>query len=216
MKRKEYIVFDMDGVIIDSERLVSQCWQQVGAELGLEGILDTFLRCVGTTERNIAQVFSEAYSNLPYPQFQKRCREYFFGFVDREGMPLKPGARELLQKLRDAGWGIGLASSTRMELVKSELEGVGLWHYFDQVITGDLLERSKPAPDIYQMACRALGVWPERAWAVEDSYNGIRSAAAAGMRAIMVPDLLPPTPEMEALSTAILPDLDAVGCYLGV
>lgn len=216
MNRKQYIVFDMDGVIFDSERLIAQCWQQVGAELEMEGVLDTFLRCVGTTESNTQRVFQERYPDLPYAQFQKRCAERFFGFIQQEGMPLKPGARALLQRLREADWSIGLASSTRMELVKAELEGVGLWHYFDQVITGDLLERSKPAPDIYRMACRALGVWPERAWAVEDSYNGIRAAASAGMRAIMVPDLLPPTPEMEQLSTAILPDLDAVGRYFGL
>ena len=129
-------------------------------------------------------------------------------------MAVKPGARELLTHLREQGAGIGLASSTRMELVKGELESVDLFRYFDQVITGDLLERSKPAPDIYLMACRALEVAPEEAWAIEDSYNGIRSAAAAGMKAIMVPDLLPPTPEMEALATAILPDLAAVERYL--
>lgn len=216
MKRKQYIVFDMDGVIFNSERLIAQCWQQVGAELEMEGVLDTFLRCVGTTEGNTRRVFQERYPDLPYPQFQKRCADRFFGFIQQEGMPLKPGARELLQRLREADWSIGLASSTRMALVKAELEGVGLWHYFDQVITGDQLERSKPAPDIYRMACRALGVWPEHAWAVEDSYNGIRSAASAGIRAIMVPDLLPPTPEMEQLSTAILPDLDAVGRYFGL
>ena len=129
-------------------------------------------------------------------------------------MPLKPGARELLHHLREENWGIGLASSTRRVLVQSQLEGVGLWHYFDQVVTGDQLERSKPAPDIYLMACRALGVAPEAAWAVEDSYNGIRSSAAAGMRPIMVPDLLPPTPEMRQLSHIILPDLTAVEDYL--
>ena len=99
-------------------------------------------------------------------------------------------------------------------LVQSQLESVDLWRYFDQVVTGDQLERSKPAPDIYLMACRALGVAPEAAWAVEDSYNGIRSAAAAGMRPIMVPDLLPPTPEMRQLSHIILPDLTAVEDYL--
>ena len=106
------------------------------------------------------------------------------------------------------------ARATRLARATGDLESVDLFRYFDQVITGDLLERSKPAPDIYLMACRALEVAPEEAWAIEDSYNGIRSAAAAGMRAIMVPDLLPPTPEMEALATAILPDLAAVERYL--
>ena len=185
---KPYIVFDMDGVLFDSEQLISRCWKEVGAKMGLPHIYETFLDCVGTTQKNTQAVFQRTYPGVSYDQFQKGCRAGFFGHVDAHGMPLKSGAREL--------------------------EGVGLWHYFDQVVTGDQLERSKPAPDIYLMACRALGVAPEAAWAVEDSYNGIRSAAAAGMRPIMVPDLLPPTPEMRQLSHIILPDLTAVEDYL--
>lgn len=211
---KQYIVFDMDGVLFDSERLISRCWREVGAKMGLDGIYETFLDCVGTTQKNTKQVFQRAYPDVSYAQFQAGCQAGFFGHVEQFGMPLKPGARELLRRLRQENWGIGLASSTRMVLVKSQLEGVDLWRYFDQVVTGDQLERSKPAPDIYLQACRALGVVPEQAWAVEDSYNGIRSAAAAGMRPIMVPDLLPPTQEMRQLSHIILPNLADVEHYL--
>ena len=169
---------------------------------------------MGTTQKNTQAVFQRTYPGVSYDQFQEGCRAGFFGHVEAHGMPLKPGARALLHHLRQEDWGIGLASSTRRVLVQSQLESVDLWRYFDQVVTGDQLERSKPAPDIYLMACRTLGVAPEQAWAVEDSYNGIRSSAAAGMRPIMVPDLLPPTPEMRQLSHIILPDLTAVEDYL--
>ena len=211
---KQYIVFDMDGVLFDSEQLISRCWKEIGTKMGLPHIYETFLDCVGTTQVNTQQVFERAYPGVSYDQFQEGCRAGFFGHVEAHGMPLKPGARELLHHLRQENWGIGLASSTRRVLVQSQLESVDLWRYFDQVVTGDQLERSKPAPDIYLMACRTLGVAPEQAWAVEDSYNGIRSSAAAGMRPIMVPDLLPPTPEMRQLSHIILPDLTAVEDYL--
>lgn len=211
---KQYIVFDMDGVLLDSERLISRCWREMGAKMGLKDIDATFLDCVGTTQKNTEQVFQRAYPGVSYAQFQDGFRSSFFRHIEQFGMPLKPGARELLRRLRQENWGIGLASSTRMVLVKSQLEGVDLWRYFDQVVTGDQLERSKPAPDIYLQACRALDVAPEQAWAVEDSYNGIRSAAAAGMRPIMVPDLLPPTQEMHQLSHIILPSLADVERYL--
>ena len=214
-KRKKYVVFDMDGVILDTERMIQHCWQQVGARYGLPDIGETFLQCVGTTRVHTRQVFQERYpKGVSYERFQEGCRKLFFGGIQTDGMQVKPGAREILLHLREQGAGIGLASSTRMELVKGELESVDLFRYFDQVITGDLVERSKPAPDIYLMACQALEVAPEEAWAIEDSYNGIRAAAAAGMKAIMVPDLLPPTQEMETLATAILPDLAAVERYL--
>lgn len=212
--KRQYVVFDMDGVLFDSERLIQRYWVRVGEAHGLAGIGETFLQCVGTTRVHSRKVFEERYPDFSYEQFQDECRALFFGTIDRSGMPLKPGAEDILAHLRERGAAIGLASSTRMELVRWELESVGLLDYFDVLITGDLLERSKPAPDIYLMACQALGTPPGEAWAIEDSYNGIRSAAAAGMRAIMVPDLLPPTGEMERLCEVILPDLAAVTRYL--
>lgn len=212
--KKKFVVFDMDGVIFDSERLIQCCWKQVGAWYGLPDINETFLQCVGTTRVYTQAVFQSQYPQVPYEQFQERCRKRFFGTINKTGMPLKPGAETILNHLNQGGYGIGLASSTRRELVECELKSVDLLRYFDEIVTGDQLERSKPAPDIYLMACRALETPPETTWAVEDSYNGIRSAAAAGMKALMVPDLLPPTPEMETLSTAIFPDLSAVQTYL--
>lgn len=212
--KKKYVVFDMDGVLFDSERLIQRCWKEVAAHYGLPGIGETFLRCVGTTRGHTRRVFQERYPEFSYDVFQEGCRGLFFGEIEKTGMPLKPGAREILSHLQERGDGIGLASSTGRELVECELKSVDLLRYFDQIVTGDQLERSKPAPDIYLMACRALAVAPEKAWAIEDSYNGIRAAAAAGMKAIMVPDLLPPTREMEALKATILPNLAAVQAYL--
>ena len=212
--KKKYVIFDMDGVLFDSERLIQRCWRQVGEQQGLADIGETFLQCVGTTRRHTRGVFQARYPECSYDRFQEACRSLFFGAIEKTGMPLKPGAAEILARLRAQDAAIGLASSTRRELVECELKSVDLLRYFDQVVTGDQLERSKPAPDIYLLACRALDVAPGEAWAIEDSYNGIRAAAAAGMRAIMVPDVLPPTREMEGLTAAILPDLDAVARYL--
>ena len=98
--------------------------------------------------------------------------------------------------------------------IRRELEHAQLYHCFDHVIGGDRIARSKPYPDIYEAACRALAVLPADAFAIEDSYNGIRAAAAAGMRPVMVPDLLPPTDEMRTLCHCIFPDLAAFRSFL--
>ncbi len=108
---------------------------------------------------------------------------------------------------------IALASSTREGVVRQELSDAGIIDYFEAVVCGDMVEKSKPAPDIYIKACACLGVDSQHAYAIEDSYNGIRSAHAAGLSAIMVPDMSEPTEEMERLAVKILPDLCEVKKY---
>ena len=133
-------------------------------------------------------------------------RAYFLEAIE-DGIPLKPGIREILEYLHGNGFKVGLASSTRRAVVLDELEKSELTDYFDVIIGGDLLKKSKPEPDIYLMACHELAVDPKNAYAIEDSYNGIRAAYAAGMKPIMVPDLMPPTKEMEEKSVVICKDL---------
>ena len=114
-------------------------------------------------------------------------------------MPVKEGAHELLTYLKSHGYKIAMATSTPWDTVKEHLARTGMTDYFDAVITGDMVEHGKPAPDIYLMAAERLGVAPQNCIGVEDSLSGIRAIHAAGIRAIMVPDLIEPTPEVEAL-----------------
>ena len=109
---------------------------------------------------------------------------------------------------------IALASSTRSQVVIAELRDAKIFHFFDQVICGDMVEKSKPEPDIFLKACEKLLVEPGKAYAIEDSYNGIRAAYRAGLRAIMVPDMAEPTDEMEKCTEVILPSLLEVKAYL--
>ena len=115
--------------------------------------------------------------------------------------------RELLEYLRREQMPVGVASSTRLEAVTQELKQAGLYEYFHTVVGGDQLKRSKPEPDIYLMACEKMTVVPERTYAIEDSHNGIRAAYRAGMRPVMVPDMLPATEEMRGMSVIVLEDL---------
>lgn len=209
------IVFDMDGVLIDSERLVLKAWQHVGGELGLPDLSELFHKALGTTHAHTATLFAEAFGeDFDYIGFRDRVRSYFYDVLTVNGAPLKTGVKELLEWLKAEGWSIGLASSTREVGVRLNMERTGLIGYFDVLVGGDMLKVSKPAPDIYLMACEKLGADPKTAYAVEDSYNGIRSAHAAGMHALMVPDMAPPTDEMRSLACAVLPDLLAVRDWL--
>ena len=120
---------------------------------------------------------------------------------------MKPGVKELLSYLKENGYLVGLASSTRQAIVEQEIRDAGLMPYFDNLVCGDMLKRSKPEPDIYLKACENLDVEPRMAVAVEDSYNGIRSAKRAGMVPVMVPDMVQPDEEMRSLAHKICKDL---------
>lgn len=103
--KKKYVIFDMDGVLFDSERLIQRCWRQVGEQQGLADIGETFLQCVGTTRRHTRGVFQARYPECSYDRFQEACRSLFFGAIEKTGMPLKPGAAEILARPAGAGRG---------------------------------------------------------------------------------------------------------------
>lgn len=208
------VIFDMDGTIFDTERLVLDCWERVGERHGIIGIRDVFVRCIGTNNVRTQEIVFEHYGkDFPYEKFREESSVLFHEIADKEGIPVKLGVTELLKYLSDNKIPLGLASSTRLAVVTQELQAAGLYDYFQVVVGGDLLKNSKPAPDIYLMTCERMGVSPENTYAIEDSYNGIRSAHNAGMRPIMVPDLLPATGEMRELSEKVFVDLFEVREY---
>lgn len=209
MKRSDIaVIFDMDGIIFDSERLVLDCWERIGEKYGIPDIGEVFMRCIGTNRVRTRQIVDEHYGKtFPYEKFSAESSALFHEMTEKEGLPIKAGVREILTYLREEKIPLGLASSTRIAVVTQELKDAGLYEYFQTVVGGDLLENSKPAPDIYLMTCERMGVLPEKTYAIEDSYNGIRSAYSAGLHSVMVPDMLPATEEMRNLSEAVFKDL---------
>lgn len=209
------VVFDMDGVIFDSERLVLQCWNEVAELHGIGDMGSVCLKCTGLTVDASRSVMKEYFGeDFPYDTYKAEMSGLFHERYDGGRLPLKPGVVELLTFLKEHGKKVALASSTRSQVVKMELADAGIIGYFDEIICGDMVKHSKPAPDIFAKACECLRTEPARAFAVEDSHNGIRSAKSAGLRPVMVPDLVPPTEEMERLSEMILPSLLEVKAYL--
>lgn len=208
------VIFDMDGTIFDTERLVLDCWEHIGANHGISDIREVFMRCIGTNNARTQEIVYEHYGkDFPYDKFSRESSVLFHEIADKEGIPVKAGAVELLRDLSEHGVFLGLASSTRLAVVTQELQAAGLYDYFQVVVGGDLLKNSKPAPDIYLLTCERMGVLPGNTYAIEDSYNGIRSAHSAGLRPIMVPDLMPATEEMRELSEKVFADLIQVKGY---
>lgn len=202
------VVFDMDGVLFDTERLCQDSWIEVANRRGLPDMEIIFPKCIGRNANDSRQIVLEAYgADFDYEVFRREASDWFWKYLEENGLPVKEGVRELLNWLKEQGWRIGLASSTRRSSVISHLEQAGIKDFFEEIITGDMVEHSKPLPDIYLLACRKLMVDPAETYAIEDSPNGIRSAYRAGMKPIMVPDLLSPDGEMEQLSTCIFSGL---------
>ena len=198
------VVFDMDGVIFDSEKICLNCWLYQAEKYGLEDIEEVVHQCIGTNKAKTKEIVTNRYGNLfDYDKVCEENSQMYHDYVVEHGLPMKPGVVEILDYLKNKGYKIGMASSTRVALVEAQLVTAGIREYFDEVVGGDLLKRSKPAPDIYLMACERLEIAPEEAYAIEDSYNGIRSAYDAGMKPIMVPDMLSPTDEMREKSVMV-------------
>lgn len=205
------VVFDMDGVIFDTEVLCRRAWHACSGKYGVTDVDSLLAFCIGGNQERMVQVLKHVMGeDFPALDFLEDARREIRRLWDEEGIPVKKGAKEILDWLKQQNAVVGLASSTEHDTVVSQLGNAGLLDYFQAVVGGDQITRSKPDPEIYQKACRKLGICPEDAYAVEDSYNGVRSASNAGMRTIMVPDLLPPTGEMEKLAYRILPDLFCV------
>ena len=211
----EAVIFDMDGVIFDSEMLVLNCWKEVAERHGIRNIETACHECLGTNSAVSKQIFLRHYGqDFPYDEYKAEMAEVFFAHASDGKLAKKQGVEELLKYLKDKGFKVGIASSTREKIVRRQISEGGLLEYFDQIVGGDMVKHSKPEPDIFLEACGRLESKPENCYVIEDSYNGIRAAHAAGMHPIMVPDLMEPTEEMKSLAEQILGSLCAVQEFL--
>ena len=215
MNNFKAVVFDMDGVIFDSERATMECWIEIADKYGIDDIEKPYYACIGTTMVRTREIMLENYGkDFPYDKYNEEASKMYHSKYDGGRLPMKKGVIELLTYLKSEGKIIALASSTRRQTVMSQLKDAGILDYFDAVICGDMVQRSKPAPDIFLKACEEIQVLPEKTYVIEDSYNGIRAASVGKLHPIMVPDLLPENEEMDKLSEVILKDLLEVKEYL--
>jgi HAD superfamily hydrolase (TIGR01509 family) len=159
------VVFDMDGVLFDTEIVCMKAWMAVAERRGLSGMEEIFNQVIGLNANDSRLIVLKAYGeDFDYPGFRQEAAEFFQKDIRENGLPVKPGVPEILEWLKGSGYKVGLASSTRSESVLSHLKQAEMEDYFSIVVTGDMIEHSKPRPDIYLLACSRLGVEPEQAY----------------------------------------------------
>ena len=214
-KQVQAVVFDMDGVIFDSERLVIECWEVIAAKHNIPDIVEICMRVQGNNREETGKRFREKYGrDFPYEAYKKEVAALFRDRYGEGRLPLKPGVVKILEELKRNNIPLALASSTRSDIVKLEMEEANLLSYFDVVLGGDMVPRSKPEPDIFLAAAAALQAEPKCCYVLEDSHNGIRAAYRAGMHPVMVPDMQQPTEEIRGIAEAVVKNLLAALEYL--
>lgn len=186
-------IFDMDGLMFDTERVFIGAWDYAGEKMGLGKAGYMCIRTLGMNTPACEQAWRDEFGDeVDLDALWRYSREFVEDYYRKNAVSVKPGLYELLTYLKNKGYKLAVASSTKRHQVERHLNSANVRQYFDAVICGDMVEKSKPEPDIYLKAAAALGALPEDCCALEDSRNGLLSAHAAGMQVIMVPDLWQP------------------------
>ena len=203
------VVFDMDGLLFDTESIYERAALSAAAELGQDMDAAFFRSTIGVpwlaTRERLVELYGPSFA---VDELRAVAGRIFNELVEAD-LPLKPGVVELLDFLASRGLPLGVATSARRPTAENHLGKAGLLGRFAAIATRDDVERTKPHPDVYLEAARRLGVAPERCLAFEDSNVGLEAAHAAGAMAFMVPDLLQPLPENRKRSVDVFPDLHA-------
>jgi HAD superfamily hydrolase (TIGR01509 family) len=200
----EAVVFDLDGVLLDSEQVWDEAREQLAKERGGRWHDQAQKEMMGMSSTEWSHYMHERIGLPEPPEEINREVVERLAATYREHLPVIDGAREAVERLA-ARWPLGLASSSNRELIDLALELLGVKHLFAATVSSEEVARGKPAPDVYLEAARRLGVDPTRAAAIEDSHNGILAAKAAGMRVVAIPNRhFPPGEEALALADVVL------------
>ena len=205
------VIFDMDGVIFDTERLAHRCWLEVARQKGIKNMDKIYPAIIGCNRSRAAETLLNYYGeNFPVENFLQDTRRTFNRYIDTCGVPIKAGVTELLMFLKTNGYMTALASSSDRAIVEKELKSANIYKYFDKIVCGDEVTHSKPDPEIFLKAVSALKSQKRESMVIEDSYNGLQAALSAGVTAVMVPDMLPPTEELIGAGVKVFPNLLSV------
>ncbi|MGR4987975.1 HAD family hydrolase [Vibrio rotiferianus] len=202
-------IFDMDGLLLDTERVCMRIFKQACEVQNLPFHEDVYLSIIGRNAAGIEVIFRKAYGE-DLDRLHKEWRSRYNAVVQHQAIPVKQGVIELLEWLKKNSIPTAVATSTANEVAKKKLELAGLSKYFDNLTTGCEVTHGKPDPEIYLLAASRLNVEPTKCLAFEDSNNGVRSAVSAKMITFQIPDLVEPCEEVRGFGHLILPSLTDV------
>lgn len=222
MRKPRALIFDMDGLLLDTEGLYKRAWTQAAKESGFDLTDALYLKLIGITIADCERVLADAFGpKFPLETFRARAASLYEELHKREGLPLKPGVRELLAWANEEGIPCAVGTSTVHDEARERLVHHKIEHYFQVIIGGDMVERGKPNPDIFLKAQEALGIPPCDCLVLEDAHSGLVAARTGGMRSCLIPDLLPASDESRKLAEGVFVSLHDVrewlmeGCPLG-
>jgi HAD superfamily hydrolase (TIGR01509 family) len=208
LKNIHAIIFDMDGLLLDSERIALSTFIDACREHDFEPDVNVYFKCIGTTEVQTREILLNGYGkDFPFNAVYKLWKNKYHEEISSKPVPLKDGVLDLLQYLQKKDIKKAVVTSTNQESAVKRLASSEIVHFFEFVLGGDQVSRGKPDPEIYLTACRKLNVAPANCLALEDSNNGVLSAFSAGLTVIQIPDLLEPSARVKALGHNIVKSL---------
>lgn len=217
MEQLKLVIFDMDGLLFDTEWPSYLALKEVMEKEGYEFLLEHYKQLIGLTHDHSTRVMQNLYgSDFQYKPLNEAYRKRFNEILDTDGLMIKPGAEQLLDWLDRKGLKKCIASSSSRETIGRYLKKAGLESRFDLYVSGQEVQFGKPHPDIFLEACKRADEAPESAIVLEDSLNGLKAAHAANIPCIVVPDLIEPSEEFKEKAFSIVSDLEEVINIIGV
>lgn len=203
------VIFDMDGLLMDSERVGLTVMHQCGFLQGYDIPVGMVRETIGSNKQSSSDFYHQFFPDLDTDRLFQDFKSAMCDLAKRGQIPLKAGALKLLEAVKQKGLPMAVASSSGESTIRVYLESAGVISYFIQLVTGSGLP-SKPAPDVFLKTAAALNAKPERCLVLEDSIHGVQAGRNAGMTVAMIPDMIPYTEDLKPFCDYVLPDLTAV------